>query len=339
MSKPLKPKRGTTAQNDAYIGEAHEVTLDTEKHTLRVHDGVTPGGWPVVALTDSVSVVSSGVEQKTAVTPKGVAEELKKYLPLTGGTMTGAIWRNGLVVQTKDAGQSIFFRGGVEGEGSGAELHLMDDAASYLPGCFILRAGSGGTLISLLGKPDKSLLWNGVDVITAAGGTIKGDLFVASILGQSGDTLGIYGGVGWRQGGYIELYAPDSSYPNALTMRGADDTLLQGLTDGWKIAGSPILTLVSRWIDSTGNWYRKYSDGWIEQGGRVLDVSGDSSHAVTFHLPMSAVLKIDWFLVGETTKDSEGGPSVKGISSTGFTIQNWMDNSAGYVYWEAKGYA
>lgn len=44
MSKPLKPKRGTTAENDAYIGEAYEVTLDTEKHTLRVHDGVTPGG-------------------------------------------------------------------------------------------------------------------------------------------------------------------------------------------------------------------------------------------------------------------------------------------------------
>jgi hypothetical protein len=53
-SKPLKPKRGTTAQNNNYTGEAYEVTLDTDKKTLVVHDGLTAGGFPL-ARADEVA--------------------------------------------------------------------------------------------------------------------------------------------------------------------------------------------------------------------------------------------------------------------------------------------
>ena len=34
MSKPLKPRRGTTAEQNAFVGEAYEVTYDTDKNTL-----------------------------------------------------------------------------------------------------------------------------------------------------------------------------------------------------------------------------------------------------------------------------------------------------------------
>ena len=37
-------KRGNTAQSLAYTGPSGEVTVDTDLHSLRVHDGVTPGG-------------------------------------------------------------------------------------------------------------------------------------------------------------------------------------------------------------------------------------------------------------------------------------------------------
>ena len=37
-------KRGNTAQSLAYTGPLGEVTVDTDLHSLRVHDGVTPGG-------------------------------------------------------------------------------------------------------------------------------------------------------------------------------------------------------------------------------------------------------------------------------------------------------
>lgn len=40
----VKRRRGTTAQNDAFTGAEGEIVVDTEKHELRVHDGVTRGG-------------------------------------------------------------------------------------------------------------------------------------------------------------------------------------------------------------------------------------------------------------------------------------------------------
>lgn len=36
--------RGTTAQNDAFTGAAGEITMDTTRKELRVHDGSTAGG-------------------------------------------------------------------------------------------------------------------------------------------------------------------------------------------------------------------------------------------------------------------------------------------------------
>lgn len=40
----VKRRRGTTAENDAFTGAEGEITVDTEKHELRVHDGMTQGG-------------------------------------------------------------------------------------------------------------------------------------------------------------------------------------------------------------------------------------------------------------------------------------------------------
>lgn len=89
MSKPLKPKRGTTAENDAYIGEAHEVTLDIEKHTLRVHDGVTAGGHELARggdvgniRQDTVDAAEAAVQHSSgesgSLTLEGVAAEVER---------------------------------------------------------------------------------------------------------------------------------------------------------------------------------------------------------------------------------------------------------------------
>ena len=42
--RKLRPLRGTTAQNDAYTGSEGEITLDLDKKSIRLHDGVTAGG-------------------------------------------------------------------------------------------------------------------------------------------------------------------------------------------------------------------------------------------------------------------------------------------------------
>jgi hypothetical protein len=47
MPKQVKLRRGTTAQHAAFTGALGEVTVDTTKKTVVVHDGATPGGSPL----------------------------------------------------------------------------------------------------------------------------------------------------------------------------------------------------------------------------------------------------------------------------------------------------
>ena len=52
----VKRRRGTTAQNDAFTGAEGEITVDTEKHELRVHDGMTQGGFKVGSGTGALII-------------------------------------------------------------------------------------------------------------------------------------------------------------------------------------------------------------------------------------------------------------------------------------------
>jgi hypothetical protein len=47
MPKQVRIRRGTTAQHATFVGADGEVTFDTTKKVLVVHDGVTAGGKPV----------------------------------------------------------------------------------------------------------------------------------------------------------------------------------------------------------------------------------------------------------------------------------------------------
>ena len=50
MSGQLQLRRGSTAENDAFTGVEGELTYDTVKKELRIHDGVTQGGNKVPTL-------------------------------------------------------------------------------------------------------------------------------------------------------------------------------------------------------------------------------------------------------------------------------------------------
>src|SRR5687768_5169502 len=46
MPKQVRFRRGTTAQHSAFTGADGEVTVDTTKRCLVIHDGVAAGGKP-----------------------------------------------------------------------------------------------------------------------------------------------------------------------------------------------------------------------------------------------------------------------------------------------------
>lgn len=54
MSEQWQIRRGTTAENNSFTGAEGEITMDTDKKQLRVHDGQTQGGAgmidPIVAF-------------------------------------------------------------------------------------------------------------------------------------------------------------------------------------------------------------------------------------------------------------------------------------------------
>ena len=58
MAKRVQLRRGTTAEINAFTGAVGEVTVDTEKDVLVVHDGVTVGGFPVAARANANGTIS-----------------------------------------------------------------------------------------------------------------------------------------------------------------------------------------------------------------------------------------------------------------------------------------
>ena len=62
MAKLLKLRRGTTSQHSSFTGAEGEVTVDTDKETLVVHDGSTQAGFPLAAedLTNVSSATIAG---------------------------------------------------------------------------------------------------------------------------------------------------------------------------------------------------------------------------------------------------------------------------------------
>ena len=58
MSKRIQLRRGTTAQTNAFTGAVGEVTVDTDKDVLVVHDGATAGGSPVATRANADGTIS-----------------------------------------------------------------------------------------------------------------------------------------------------------------------------------------------------------------------------------------------------------------------------------------
>lgn len=56
----IQLRRGTTAQHASFTGLVGEVTVDTDKDTIVVHDGSTAGGIPLAKASEVVT--ASGLD-------------------------------------------------------------------------------------------------------------------------------------------------------------------------------------------------------------------------------------------------------------------------------------
>lgn len=117
MSTQVQMRRGTEAENDDFTGAEGEITIDTTNDTIRVHDGIKKGGYPVMKgrspITpgtypkisyDKNGLVTGGAQLDMSDLP--TSELSKAYIPRlekdASGTFTKVIVnKDGVVTEGK----------------------------------------------------------------------------------------------------------------------------------------------------------------------------------------------------------------------------------------------
>jgi hypothetical protein len=96
MARRIQFRRGTSLQHSVFVGAPGEITVDTDKNVIVVHDGVTPGGFPSDKLANiSGNITFAGI---TAITPGTPSTSVSTgALVVTGGVgISGFLNSNGI---------------------------------------------------------------------------------------------------------------------------------------------------------------------------------------------------------------------------------------------------
>jgi hypothetical protein len=75
MSTQIQRRRGTTSEHSTFTGAAGEITIDSTKNTVVVHDGATQGGFPLATEAGAASTVGDLTD--VTITSVGAGEILK----------------------------------------------------------------------------------------------------------------------------------------------------------------------------------------------------------------------------------------------------------------------
>lgn len=113
----------------------------------------------------------------------------KNYLPLAGGTMTGAITTSAVDFIKRNVNDNHLTILGGTGYSNSASLYLTGGDASSDGGAFRLRAQAGSGSKDLVGKPDGTLTWNGNDLNPQRETVIQTSSDVAVASGSAGTEL------------------------------------------------------------------------------------------------------------------------------------------------------
>jgi hypothetical protein len=141
------------------------------------------------------------------------------------------------------------------------------------------------------------------------------------------------------------MYAVEKN-STANAFRAADGTdikasLPSNITLGGKTLQSWVIAAQHPTSANGYTWYRKYSDGWVEQGGK----STSDGQTVTFPIQMA---NTEYFISGMPYETDTGAISSVAFASkttTSVVLYGKRVNAAGFaagahpVYWEVKGMA
>lgn len=349
VATQVKRRRGTTAENDAFTGAEGEITVDTEKHQLRVHDGETQGGFVIGAGGSGRNI---GDIFYTTRKDSGLGGAVE----CNGGTYSTADYTGaGSIGELLEAGKlpyvslaeyaTLLSTNGVVGvfgwDGTGTTSFRVPTLQDVFIECG--QAAQLGNYMPA-GLPNITGVVTGISDVAVSGAFARG-YRVAGNGGGSGQILAdtfdasrsssIYGNSDTVQPKAIKYRAMVQLFNS--TTDEAVATVGTVVAQVGELNSHRVVDFQIPTVDNGYTWYRKYADGWVEQGGRTMT----SSQTITFPIPFTDVPNMTWGLCTQRTLASYDGEICFGnITATnfisGFRITDAI--SPGFM-WRAEGIA
>jgi hypothetical protein len=125
MPYQIQLRRGTTAQNTAFTGAIGELTVDTQLNIVRVQDGSTAGGWPLVG-TSSTQTLTNKTLSAPVITGGLTVDSItaSNTLSLSNTTATHTI--SSQTISTTSGTGALVVTGG---QGIGGNLNVGGNAS------------------------------------------------------------------------------------------------------------------------------------------------------------------------------------------------------------------
>jgi hypothetical protein len=270
------------------------------------------------------------------------------YLPKSGGTITGSIsGKSGMLFGTTDT-LDIYICGGTKSSNNSfiqlnGGQHPDNAGQIFISPCISSSNKCVWTL-----KPDASIVCSSTNSSIAVSKLVLGDFTITNgfIKGAGGSSVGahLYSGANNFDGATLQLYSrAHGSYPGHFYLRASSksssgDTAgtsydIVGKPDGTLTWGGKPIICVTKWKSGT-QWYRKYSDGWIEQGGQTPRTS-DNYISISFPIAFTqdnpnVQLTRRFYYDNDGTASQNRTTGVSSVTKTGFKC---YDNG-----WSANGY-
>jgi len=151
MPTVVQFRRGTTEQNNNFTGAAGEISIDTTVDTLRVHDGATQGGFPLVNTTSSQTLANKtyqGVSVSVTGNVDGGNLITAGVITATGNVAGGNLTTTGVITASGNITGSYILGNGSQLTGIDAtSIQSGTSSMSVIASDGNIRANIGGTTI------------------------------------------------------------------------------------------------------------------------------------------------------------------------------------------------